>query len=429
MKNDKLNIYLYGKKIGLLEKDTKGKLLFIYECASSCALSLSLPVTKNKSASSFYSTSTATAITTTYDDHQCDPYFSGLIPDNAAILNPLSTLLKTQPSDVFGILQALGFDCAGAVQFDPLELPAFKPEEPIKILTQNEIEKQVKNMTKTPFFLTDEGGAALISGKQPKVGIRYFDDHIALVSKPHLSTHILKPALGKSEILQNEWFCMTLAQKIGLPTAQVALRQWGKVLALVIKRYDRFIENDKVGVIHQEDFCQALGLLCQSKFQRNKGVSLKDCFDLLSKTTFPARSRIQLMDVVIFNYLINNTNAHGKKFSLLINEHGVISLAPLYGVQCGYFSNQSSKAAMKLGHQYETSAVTIEDWHILCKDIGYAYPALRKRLQEMAELMLMALPKIRWDSQDANLDDGLMDKLEQNIAKQCESALKLFLLD
>jgi hypothetical protein len=76
------------------------------------------------------------------------------------------------------------------------------------------------------------------------------------------STHILKPDIKRlAGSVTNEAFCMTLAKLCGLGAAEVTLGRAGKRDYFLVRRYDRV--SDGQGIIrriHQEDFCQLLGL-------------------------------------------------------------------------------------------------------------------------------------------------------------------------
>jgi len=139
MKNEVLKVYLYNEYVGLLERDNKGRIHFAYDHKHTIPLSLSLPVSK-------------TDPTTALDQPVCMPYFSGLIPDHPLVLNLLSSYLKTRSSDIFSILQILGFDCAGAVQFRNEQ--CLTSEKNHSLLSPNDIllEKYVKTLTKNPFL-------------------------------------------------------------------------------------------------------------------------------------------------------------------------------------------------------------------------------------------------------------------------------------
>lgn len=420
MSEHKLTVKLYGCPVGMLIRDPKGRHQYVVENATSIPLSLSFPKVKSEEEKRFVF-------------EQCEPYFAGLLPDNPALLSQLSVCLKMQSSDTFGLLSIMGTDCAGAVQFEA-GFSVYSHQEPRVDESENrtvsleDLAQQVKVLDKRPFFLGMTSAPALLSGHQYKVGIRFENNQIILPGRSYFSTHILKPVFNNQELIQNEWFCMILAKKLGLSVAKVELRSLGSIIALLIERYDRVSEQGVVKAIHQEDFCQALGLLPHQKYQRNKGISLADCFDLLSKTEVPARARIQFMDAIIFNYLIGNTNYHGKKMSLLRYENGVVALAPLYGLQCGSCSHQSSKMAMKIGTQYDIDAVTYEDWQILCRKTDYAFPALRKRMLELSQQIITLIPHIKEECQDAVLEETLIENLVNQLMLRCEQTMKQFLL-
>ncbi len=65
----------------------------------------------------------------------------------------------------------------------------------------------------------------------------------------------------------NEYVCMRLAALCGIRSAHVSYREFegahGLEPAIVIERYDRKWDNEKVARLHQEDFCQALGCLLE----------------------------------------------------------------------------------------------------------------------------------------------------------------------
>lgn len=113
------------------------------------------------------------------------------------------------------------------------------------------------------------------------------DDRIFIASGNAPSTHILKPPIRDLEdTVENEAFCMMLAQKMVLPAPPVKIRR-GLDQLFIIERYDR--SRDKSGQIvrmHQEDFCQALGFLPDQKYESEGGPSLKHCFTLLQEKAY-----------------------------------------------------------------------------------------------------------------------------------------------
>jgi serine/threonine-protein kinase HipA len=106
-----------------------------------------------------------------------------------------------------------------------------------------------------------------------------------------------------------------------------------------------------------------------------------------------------LLDAVIFNFLIGNHDAHGKNFSLLYTG-GQTRLAPLYDLlSTSYYPELSPKMAMKIGGEYFSAKVATKHFELLAQEAGLAKPMVRRRVPELAELVLSKLPTVTTDNQ------------------------------
>ncbi|MDR1087625.1 MAG: HipA domain-containing protein [Endomicrobium sp.] len=105
---------------------------------------------------------------------------------------------------------------------------------------------------------------------------------------------------------------------IGIDTPNVEIRWAKNIPYLLIERYDRQVSKNKVKRIHQEDFCQALGVLSINKYQRDGGPGFKQCFELLSITPVPAKAKLAFIKMIMFNYLVGNNDAHGKNLYVVV---------------------------------------------------------------------------------------------------------------
>src|SRR6185437_8408650 len=149
-----------------------------------------------------------------------------------------------------------------------------------------------------------------------------------------------------------------------------------------------------------EDFCQALGIVPETKYQKEGGPSLRDCFNLLREvSSAPVIDLARLLDAVIFNYLVGNNDAHGKNFSLLYPGARTgdfqVRLAPLYDiVSTAYYPELSREMAMKLGGEYSSERVTPQNFEKLAEEAGLAKPLVRRRVPELADAILTALPTL-----------------------------------
>ena len=152
-------------------------------------------------------------------------------------------------------------------------------------------------------------------------------------------------------------------------------------------RYDRFEGDDGQPVrIHQEDFCQALGVVPEMKYQNEGGPNLKACFDLLRKVTRPSAPEVlRLLDAVVFNALIGNHDAHAKNFSLLY-EGSTLTMAPLYDLlSTAVYENLTLNMAMKLGSKYKFTQVEARHWEQFAKAAGLSKAQTKRRVLRIAK--------------------------------------------
>jgi serine/threonine-protein kinase HipA len=151
--------------------------------------------------------------------------------------------------------------------------------------------------------------------------------------------------------------------------------------------------------LHQEDFCQALGIVSEMKYEKEGGPSLKQCFGLLREVSgAPVIDLARLLDAVIFNFLVGNNDAYGKNFSLLYAGAGTalqeIRLTPLYDVvSTCYYPELTGEMAMKIGREYACDRVSRQDFDQLAVDAGLAMPLVRRRVPELAESVTSNLEK------------------------------------
>jgi serine/threonine-protein kinase HipA len=183
--------------------------------------------------------------------------------------------------------------------------------------------------------------------------------------------------------------------------AKTEIRRVEDVEYLMVERYDRTHRQTPDGTtlerLHQEDFCQALGIVSENKFQKEGGPSLKQCFALLREvSSAPVIDLARLLDAVIFNFLVGNNDAHGKNFSLLYRGADSVSLetrlAPLYDlVSTRYYPELTRELAMKIGGEYSSDKVSKANFEQLAEDAGLAKPLVRRRVPELADIMLSNL--------------------------------------
>jgi len=174
-----------------------------------------------------------------------------------------------------------------------------------------------------------------ISGVQEKFSVILDKNKLRLTKEGERGTYILKPAPGildhGDQIPANEHLTMQIAQQVyDIETAENALIFFKNGEAAYITK--RFDGNDARGKLAKDDFASLAGLTPQKDGDHYKysGCYL-DLFNTLKKY-LPIYSieAPKLFQLIIFNYLFSNGDAHHKNFSILETALGDYRLSPAY---------------------------------------------------------------------------------------------------
>ena len=413
MNQKQLSVRLYGEHVGTLEQTLTGKLTFSYDASATQAISMGMPIREQ-----------------VYDNAQCEAFFGGLLPESDNARKAIGKQYSISFGNTFGLLKAIGYDCAGAISFhdtkEPILAQRFMPIEG-KIVSEDELYSHIKALPMKPLFLGFEGLRLSLAGIHDKAAVCIIDGKIALPQNGCPTTHILKPAVSAFEgLIENEYLCLHAASTIGLLVPRVEIRRIKDITYLLIERYDRLIQDNHIARIHQEDFCQALGIVSTRKYQNEGGPSFKQCFKLLQNTTQPVSDLNRLASGLIYNYLICNMDAHGKNFSLLHNA-SQLSLAPFYDMLCTrFYPSLSEKMAMKIGSKYHADLVLARHWEQLCEDIHYAYPALKRLIKKQGEAVIKALESNQTFYIETTKNAAIVRKIIEIVVRNTEKVLRIF---
>lgn len=414
MSQNQLSVRLYGVPVGVLEQDLNGSMHFAYLDTAAHQLSISMPLSKRE-----------------YDNDHCVAFFDGLLPESDAVRKLLGKKFGISPNNPFSLLREIGKDCAGAISFHPEDDPV-SPHDDFALegrtLSDKELVTYIQELPKKPLFIGVDGLRLSIAGVQDKAAVCLIDGKVAIPQHGCPTTHILKPAIESyGGTVENEYFCMKLAKRLGLPVADVEMRRAEDVPYLLVKRYDRIFSGNKVSRIHQEDFCQALSVATSHKYQNEGGPGFKQCFDLLRQTSTPVVDRTRLAQLMIFNYLIGNTDAHAKNFSLLHLPNDTIELSPLYdALSTRIYEGLSKKMAMKVGSKYELDYVEPRHWHELCREIGYSYPLFKETLLSQIESIRVAAKQEVASLKTSSITIETINDIVSFIDRHCTRTVKRF---
>jgi serine/threonine-protein kinase HipA len=318
------------------------------------------------------------------------PWAANLLPESEQ-LRTLGQLLGMSRGDVIGILSAIGGDTAGALSIGQPGRTATVQWRSIE--TPAELEKLIEGLPSKPFLVGEEGVSMSLAGAQTKLAVAIDEaGRISIPMNGSPSTHILKPDVPRlCGSVYNEAFCLTLARHINLPTPQITTGRVGNRTFLLAERYDRRYQSGRWRRLHQEDYCQALGRLPSAKFESNKtgiaGPTLKEMF-ALTRRYMPATEILRLLDMVIFNVLTCNTDAHAKNYSVIIRGNG-FSLAPLYDVMCGeVWENVTKNLVQKIGGSKRAAEIRAKHWQLFARECGLNAKQVLDRVSTLARSVI-----------------------------------------
>lgn len=407
-----LDIWWDGRLVGQLTQDQHGELGFAYAPAwfddeEAQPLSASLP----KRAEPF-------------NRRECRPFFGGLLPEESQRDAAAQALGVSRAND-FALLDRLGGDVAGALQLLPPGEPptALALDQQPTPLDDAGLIRVLDALPVRPLLAGEEGLRLSLAGAQSKVPVVLVDGAVALPAPGQPTTHILKPPISRfTATTENEAFVMRLAAAIGLDVAPVEARIVQDRTFLLVQRYDRAIGADgMVRRIHQEDFCQALGVPPETKYASEGGPTFQDCFALLRRVAArPAVDVLKLLDAVIFNVIAGNADAHGKNFSVLYGDEGP-RLAPLYDLLATVaYPDLSPKFAMKIGKRGTLAELDAKGWAAFAADAGLGLPLIRRRVAEISQGVIARTGEVAAELVRPGFDRAAIESVAEMVRERAE---------
>lgn len=351
-----LNVYLNGKMVGRLHRETSGAIAFRYDQSwldwdNAIPVSLSLPLREDR-----------------YIGDPVVAVFDNLLPDSEDIRKRLAERSQAAGLDAYSLLSAIGRDCVGALQFLPDGLEPGGPGTiDARALTPAEIAKMIKGLAANPLGIGEDADFRIsIAGAQEKTALLYWNRRWYLPHGTTATTHILKPQIGRlangidmSNSVENEHLCLLLVGAFGLPVAKSGIKDFAGARVLVIDRFDRtWTADGRLLRLPQEDCCQALSVPPSRKYEAQGGPGIRQLMELLKGSDAPDQDQKILFTAQIVFWLLGATDGHAKNFSIRLGPGGRFRLAPLYDVvsaQPGADARQIRTNQMKLAMAVGTS--------------------------------------------------------------------------
>jgi serine/threonine-protein kinase HipA len=370
-----LDVWFDDAKAGALSQDAGGVLSYSYDRdylsgPEPRAISLSMPLQDAP-----------------YADRVVRPFFSGLLPDEGS-RQRLAGALGISAGNAFGLLEVIGGECAGALSLYPAgQTPPSSDDDGIETLSPERLEEILGKLRERPLLGGEEGVRLSLAGAQDKLAVCVAGEDIGLAKGGRPTTHILKPFIQALDgTVENELFCLRLAARLKLAVPAVEMRRVGAISFLLVERYDRLLHKDgSITRLHQEDFCQALSVPPELKYEEEGGPGIQSSINLIDRATArPAADRLSFIRMLILHYLVGNADAHGKNYALLYRER-VPDLAPLYDVVCtAAYPRLAKKLAMAIGGRSVPDTIHLKHWLTLVPDTKGAQRLLVRDMADLA---------------------------------------------
>lgn len=419
-----LLVLLHGHVVGVLRQNLHGNRTFQYleDSDPTLEVSLALPYRLDP-----------------YPKRKTDAFVDGLLPEGVGVRQALADRFEISPENPFALLEHIGLECAGAIQFahpDEVELARQGTGDLIPF-TEKEIGDRLRSLLSQPkgSWLVDRERWSL-AGAQSKFAMRWNDGWFeATGAEP--TTHIFKPGIHDfQDQALNEHLSLRTLSKAGLTVANSDYTEFDGASAIVLQRYDRLVQGSKVVRIHQEDFCQATSTLPKNKYESQKGPTALTIIQTLRRAGADESEILRFIEGLVGNYLLGAPDAHAKNYSVILAP-GVIALAPLYDVASGLpyeylgedgFPDKKDglrKAAMAIGGERRFGRVAQKHWKKFAVEASIDEEWLLATVRALAMIIPDALEEVIGEERQAIGESELPERLRKPVRALCNTTMTL----
>lgn len=362
----------------------------------------------------------------------------GLLPEDDDVIARWAREHGVSKRDVFALLGTpIGRDCAGAVQFAPEheadELSARRGS--VAWLTEHSVAERLVELRRDKASwhgVSSHPGQFSLAGAQSKIALVHHEGRWGEPSGSIPTTHIIKPGVQAAadgtrldDQALNEHLCLSAARIAGLRAAATSIMRFGNQQAIVVERYDRTpagARPEALRRVHQEDACQAIGVMPESKYETQGGPGVAQIGSLLRSSmprSVAADASQRFLDALAFNWLIGGTDAHAKNYSLLLSGPEV-RLAPLYDVASSfpYWHPRKLRLAMKLGGD-DRVWPWVNRWPAVAAELGLDVDIVHERVSALCERAPNAFERAAESLDPEVAARPVVERLVDDVAAQC----------
>lgn len=343
-----------------------------------------------------------------FSPEQTRCYFEGLLPEGFT-RKSVAQWLHVDPNAYLSILSGLGKECLGAIQIIDDEDPTPMMEDYRKLSLKQVKALAAEGATESASIMV--ASHLSLTGASGKVGLYYNAKEQVWYQPIGLapSTHIVKQShVRLKNIVINELLALLTARDLGIETSDSFMINTGKGkdqdILLATRRYDRDMSHSIKSIrgnpcplrIHQEDFAQALGIPSSKKYEPKNGSYLKRIFELVRRySSKPMEDVVKLLDMLIFDVCIGNTDNHIKNLSFLYGKDlKEIRLAPAYDLICTRIYPSSTKEmSIAIAGKRDVREIDEQAFLDAAPDIGIQPRIIKKEYRKIHNQFRSAIEK------------------------------------
>ena len=395
-------------RVGEIEGDSSEDAFFSYSKEyitrnDSRAISVSLPIQDEP-----------------FSPEQTKAFFDGLLPEGF-MRKSIATNMHLDENDYLSILYNLGKECIGAIRIDESDE---LQESWYEAITSEQVEKLAAEGTTKSTEIVIKTHLSL-TGASGKVGL-YYDDKEGKWYLPGglaPSTHIVKQSHVRLDgIVTNEQLSMLAARKCGIDISESFIVNAGKGIdsevLFATKRYDRIIDETSPMIgklkrpyrIHQEDFAQAMGIASFEKYEREDRNYAEKMFEIIRNyTRSPLEDQLRLWNRIVYNFVLGNTDAHIKNYSLLYDPHMEgISLAPAYDMlSTVIYESATRDMSFNMGGIRNLDSIDEEKFKLMAARVGIGEKIAMTNYHKVLDRFENAVKESAQELQELGFDNAL----------------------
>ena len=321
-------------------------------------------------------------------------YFGNLLPEGLARQAVCARLGISFGND-FALLAALGRDCAGCISIVAEPNPPARANK-LKHLPKSDLTKFLHGASAYAAALEEDVRLSL-AGAQDKLAVIVRNDQLFLPLDGSPSTHLIKfQNRSFAWLPENEFFVTLLGNACGLDTVKVKPFVLEGEIHLLVDRYDRASDVDGIIRLHQQDFCQGLGLPYTRKYEGEGGPAFSGCVELVRRVSAHALADTRaLLEWLAFCWIVGNRDNHAKNLSLVRSLDGQWRLSPFYDLVCTTaYPNLSRTLAFTIGGNSDGGNLPRSAWYGEAKRLGVSAPYFLKIVSEMRDKVKASLPRV-----------------------------------